>query len=221
MRVVLSKHNVRRGHSPRISNGLRKRRGDRRAIASVNSTSRSGFSRNARHLPPAAPRRSHPSRLESAPHGCDHGLRISAIAHARRFRPCVKPMYGVFCGQLNQLTARFRRMGEVLDQLRIDSAISINSIGSYHLGTSSNEQLPENRSMATRLIRAIAADREVGSMRESRQQIENPTIFRTCHLAAIALHESGPLAVVFSRERKFDRRRRGGQIGQPDVVPIA
>ena len=75
--------------------------------------------------------------------------------------------------------------------------------------------------MTARLILAIAAHRKIRLVRQGRQQIEGPAVFRLRHLGAITFHESGPLLPGFSMQSQFDRLRRRRQIREPHVVPVA
>jgi len=60
------------------------------------------------------------------------------------------------------------------------------------LGTALDEQPPQNRSMASTLVRAVASDRKISLTRESGKKIENPCGVWRFHFRAELSLEPGP-----------------------------
>ena len=82
------------------------------------------------------------------------------------------------------------------------------------------EQFSQDRTMTTRLVLAIAADREVGPVRQRSQRVENVTGVRLLHLSAVTPDERLPRTFRVAGESDRNKLRTRRQIRKPDVVPV-
>lgn len=74
--------------------------------------------------------------------------------------------------------------------------------------------------MAMGLVSTVAADGEVGLMREGGEQIEHLARVRILHFGSILRGESLPSSGVVCRLGQFNGSRAGGEDGQPKVVIV-
>lgn len=72
---------------------------------------------------------------------------------------------------------------------------SARSVFSGDRGATLQQQFPQHRTVAAGFILAVAADREIGVLRQSGQQIERSAVLWTAHFSAVALHERRPLRI--------------------------
>src|SRR5688572_24577373 len=74
--------------------------------------------------------------------------------------------------------------------------------------------------MATPFVLAIAADGEVGTVGQRRQEPEEVSFVWRAHLGAIPPGKCRPLALRRGRLRGLDQLRARRQFWKPDVVPV-
>jgi hypothetical protein len=74
--------------------------------------------------------------------------------------------------------------------------------------------------MATGFLRAIAADRKIGMVRQRRKEIKRPAIRWRSHLCPVFFHEDRPFARRRRALRQRDRIRTWRKIWKPDVIPV-
>src|SRR5262249_27752764 len=82
------------------------------------------------------------------------------------------------------------------------------------------QQLAKNRTVAASLVFAVAADRQVGAMRERRQQIERPSCRRRIHLRFEGADKAFPFSLSHCRLALRHQRRAGREVGIPDIEPV-
>jgi hypothetical protein len=87
-------------------------------------------------------------------------------------------------------------------------------------GTAFGKQLPQDRSVASTLVVAIASDRKISSMGERGQKIENLSSVRSIHFRSEPPPKIGPRSFVVRRLAFFHECLTGRKIGQPNVVKI-
>src|SRR5262245_51091176 len=80
------------------------------------------------------------------------------------------------------------------------------------------EQLPQDRAVAARLVRAIAADGEARRPRERRQEVERAARLGLPHLGAEAAHEGLPRRRGIRALGLLEQRGRRGEVREPHVV---
>src|SRR4029077_4361515 len=90
----------------------------------------------------------------------------------------------------------------------------------FYVCTSLDKQLQEDRAMATGLLRAIAADRKIGMVRQCRKEIKRLAVRWRSHLCPVFFHEDRPFARRRRALRQRDRSRTWRKIWKPDVVPV-
>ena len=88
------------------------------------------------------------------------------------------------------------------------------------VGAVVGEQLAQHRAVAAGLVLAVAADGDVGLVRERGDQLEQVTSLRRRHLLAVVADERRPLPLGLGVERPGDQLLTGGELGQPGVVEV-
>ncbi len=89
---------------------------------------------------------------------------------------------------LEGVEMQIKNAEEMLEERRRHSALDDD------LGSPFEQQVPQDGAMAVRFVLAIAADGEVGLVRQRCQEVEDAAIVGAAHLRAVALRESRPLA---------------------------
>lgn len=84
-----------------------------------------------------------------------------------------------------------------------------------------DEQLAQKRTMAVSFVCAIAADGEMGGVRERSKRIEEVTRLPLVHLGSVAARECVPGARGSARQRCLHQLLTGREVRKPYVVPIA
>src|SRR5258706_9560448 len=88
-------------------------------------------------------------------------------------------------------------------------------------GALRREELAEHRTMAARLVLAVAPDGKVRVAREEREHLERVPGLRPRHLGAVLLRESRPLRRRLRGEPQLHRLDTRGERREPGVVEVA
>src|SRR5690606_25921394 len=92
--------------------------------------------------------------------------------------------------------------------------------GSGDPGALAGEELPQDGAVAAGLVRAVAADGEVGVLREDGQQLQRPACVRRLHLGAVAAGEALPAGLARVGLEQADGFLAGRHVREPHVVPV-
>src|SRR5579859_1710646 len=83
------------------------------------------------------------------------------------------------------------------------------------------EELTQDAAMAADLVRAIAAYRELGGVRQGGQQIERSCRIRSLHLGPELAGEALPASLVVRPQRLLEQRLARREHRKPDIVEVA
>lgn len=97
---------------------------------------------------------------------------------------------------------------------------SARSVFSGDRGATLQQQFPQHRTVAAGFILAVAADREIGVLRQSGEQIKQSPGMRAAHFGAVTAHEMCPLGFAGSVQTDTDGLCARGKVRAPHVVPV-